>query len=148
VKPKPPACSGCPWERRGRSYVPGCGPLNAQVAFIGQGPGQHEAATGTPFHPEGASGRLLTSWLDMTGFPRDTVWIDNAVRCWITSDEGDEAPPAAVLECRRRHWGPALLTLPYLRAVVAVGVPSARTLLGDWASARTAGTFNEVEFTP
>lgn len=146
---KPSECAGCPWERLGRGYVPGSGPLNAQVAIVGQGPGEVELATGVPFHPEAPSGKLLTKWIDLTGFPRDTVWIDNAVRCLIRkpgdADAKDEAPDAAVAECRRRHWEPQLRALPFLRAVIVVGVPAAKSFL-PWASARTAGTFNTVEF--
>lgn len=147
MKPKPPACSGCEFEKRGQGYVPGIGPLNAQVAFIGQGPGEREVCSGVPFHPDAPSGRVLTSWIESAGFPRETVWLDNGSRCRIqTADGSDEAPLAAVTACFKRNWGPRLHSLPYLKAVVAVGVPAGRFLFGPWASARAAGTFNTVEF--
>lgn len=145
MKPKPPACTGCPFEHRGRSYVEGQGPLNAKVAFIGQGPGEVEARSGVPFHPMAPSGRTLTGWIESTGFPRDSIWIDNATRCWITEEGSDMAPALAISECYTRHWGPALRALPNLQAVVAVGVPAARFIFGPWANLRSAGTFNWVD---
>ena len=143
---KPEQCVGCAFYRIGKGYVPGAGPLNAVVAALGQSPGATEIATGKPFHPKAPSGRLLTTWLDLTGFPRETVWIDNSIRCLITNPEDgkDEAPLAAIQECQRRHWGPQLRNLPFLRAVITLGVPATWPFL-PWASARTAGTFNLVD---
>lgn len=139
-------CLGCPFAKRGLSYVPGMGPSTARVAVLGQGPGRNEAVTGTPFVEHAPSGAVLTRWLHTTGHPlllRPAIWVDNVVRCLLKSGKSDEAPPAAIGECWHRHVGPALEALPHLTHVVAVGTAASTFLLGHWARMSAAGSFIE-----
>ncbi len=63
-----------------RSYVvPGEGPVDAKVMFIGEGPGFHEDQQGQPF--VGAAGKFLDELLVMIGLQRDDVYITNVVKC-------------------------------------------------------------------
>lgn len=143
---KSPKCAGCPFETRGRGYVPGQGSHRPRVILIGQGPGQTEVQRGEPFCIDAPAGKRLTQWLYAAQLPpREECWIDNAVRCLIKTGKGDEAPPAAVRECWRRHLGPTLGELLAGRdpapPVVALGSPASRSLAGSWAGEGAAGSF-------
>src|SRR3982075_1722785 len=59
--------------------VPGEGSPNAEIMFIGEGPGFHEDQQGRPF--VGAAGQLLTELLQGIGLRREDVYITNVVRC-------------------------------------------------------------------
>jgi DNA polymerase len=72
-------CTACPLHRSRTNTVPGEGPANAEIMFIGEGPGQREDALGRPF--VGPSGDLLEQWLAEIGLKRDHVFIANVVKC-------------------------------------------------------------------
>jgi len=59
--------------------VPGEGSPNAEILFIGEGPGFNEDQQGRPF--VGAAGQLLTEMLGVIGVRREEVFITNVVRC-------------------------------------------------------------------
>lgn len=134
-------CQGCPYRERGKGFVPGKGPQEAPLAFIGQGPGKTEVYAKEPFI--GSAGQRLDIWFAKAGIPRSKVWIDNGVRCQIKVRGKDVAPRKAIEECYRRHWGRPLhemLEAGTLKLVVAVGAETSKFLLGEWAGDRAAGT--------
>lgn len=57
----------------------GDGNPDADLMFIGEGPGQHEDEQGLPF--VGKSGQLLSSLLEQVGLTRPDVYIANVVKC-------------------------------------------------------------------
>jgi uracil-DNA glycosylase len=59
--------------------VPGEGNPDAEIMFIGEGPGFNEDQQGRPF--VGAAGQLLTEMLKAIGLRRQDVFITNVVRC-------------------------------------------------------------------
>ncbi len=59
--------------------VPGEGPEDAKVMFIGEAPGFHEDRQGRPF--VGASGHYLDELLEEIGLKREDVFITNVVKC-------------------------------------------------------------------
>jgi uracil-DNA glycosylase family 4 len=59
--------------------VPGSGNLQAEIVFIGEGPGKNEDEQGIPFC--GASGRLLDEMLASIELNRADVFITNIVKC-------------------------------------------------------------------
>jgi uracil-DNA glycosylase len=64
----------------GRTQVVyGVGNPNADVMFIGEGPGFHEDKQGEPF--VGAAGQLLNKMLGEIGLHRNDVYIGNVVKC-------------------------------------------------------------------
>src|SRR6266851_1977749 len=73
------ACRLCKLCERRTVAVPGEGSPNAEIMFIGEGPGFHEDQQGRPF--VGAAGQLLTEMLRVIGLRRDEVFITNVVRC-------------------------------------------------------------------
>lgn len=72
-------CTRCPLHRGRTKAVPGEGSPNADIMFIGEGPGYHEDRQGRPF--VGASGSFLTEMLEGIGLRREDVFIANVVKC-------------------------------------------------------------------
>ena len=75
-------CEGCRecslWETR-KNVVFGVGSLDAEVLFIGEGPGKNEDEQGVPF--VGKAGQLLDDLLSLIGLRREDVYIANIVKC-------------------------------------------------------------------
>jgi uracil-DNA glycosylase family 4 len=72
-------CQKCALYRSRKLSVPGEGPANSEVMFIGEGPGFHENEQGRPF--VGAAGNFLNELLAGAGLKRSDVWIGNVVKC-------------------------------------------------------------------
>jgi DNA polymerase len=62
-----------------KNAVPGEGPANAELLFIGEGPGFHENEQGRPF--VGAAGKFLEELLAIIDLKREDVFICNVVKC-------------------------------------------------------------------
>lgn len=73
------ACKKCPLHKSRTRTVPGSGPANADIMFIGEAPGFHEDQQGLPF--VGASGKYLDELLATIGLKRSDVFIANVVKC-------------------------------------------------------------------
>lgn len=76
------ACLNCRkcrlWETR-TNVVIGVGNRNADIMFVGEGPGQQEDLQGEPF--VGPAGKLLDKMLASIGLDRENVYIANVVKC-------------------------------------------------------------------
>jgi len=72
-------CQKCELAHSRKKAVPGTGPANAEIMLIGEGPGFYENEQGLPF--VGTSGNFLTQLLNDSGYPRDTVFITNVIKC-------------------------------------------------------------------
>jgi len=72
-------CTACELHKGRTRAVPGEGPLNAEIMFIGEAPGRNEDQQGRPF--VGEAGRLLEELLAEIGLTRDDAWISNIVKC-------------------------------------------------------------------
>ena len=57
----------------------GVGDPQADLLFVGEGPGEQEDLTGEPF--VGRAGKLLTSLIEGIGLTRADVYIANVVKC-------------------------------------------------------------------
>lgn len=73
------ACQRCPLGRLRSHAVPGEGPANAEILFVGEGPGRNEDEQGRPF--VGRSGDLLENLLRRIHLNRKQVFITNVVKC-------------------------------------------------------------------
>src|ERR671937_2419348 len=73
------SCRNCPLFQGRTHGVPGEGDPNAEIMFIGEGPGFHEDQQGRPF--VGAAGQLLVEMLRTIGLRREEVFVTNVVRC-------------------------------------------------------------------
>ena len=72
-------CRRCPLHAGRTRAVPGDGPTNATLLFIGEAPGFHEDQQGIPF--VGAAGKLLNELLEKAGIDRGVVYITNVIKC-------------------------------------------------------------------
>jgi len=72
-------CTKCDLHYSRKRAVPGEGPANADIVFIGEGPGFHENEQGRPF--VGAAGRFLDELLESIQVKRSDVFITNIVKC-------------------------------------------------------------------
>lgn len=72
-------CTRCRLHEGRTNVVFGSGNPEADLMFIGEGPGQHEDEQGLPF--VGRSGELLSSLLEANGLARSDVYIANVVKC-------------------------------------------------------------------
>lgn len=72
-------CKGCSLADTRHNVVFGDGAENAELLFIGEGPGQHEDEQGIPF--VGKAGELLDDMLEIIGLDRTKVYVANIVKC-------------------------------------------------------------------
>lgn len=72
-------CTKCALHESRKKAVTGEGPADAEIMFIGEGPGFHENEQGHPF--VGASGKFLDQLLAQAGLERSDVFIANVVKC-------------------------------------------------------------------
>jgi uracil-DNA glycosylase len=72
-------CEKCALHFSRKRAVPGEGPVDAKIMFIGEGPGFYENEQGRPF--VGAAGQFLSELLTKIGMKREQVFITNVVKC-------------------------------------------------------------------
>ncbi len=115
------SCKKCDLCHSREKGVPGEGPPNAEIMFIGEGPGFHENMQGRPF--VGAAGELLVELLDGIGLKREQVFITNVVKC---RPPGNRDPqPEELLACD-----------PYLEKQLQIINPKVVVTLGRFSMAK------------
>ncbi len=72
-------CTRCPLYETRTNVVFGVGSHDAEVLFVGEGPGKNEDAQGEPF--VGAAGQLLDEMLYIIDLSRENCYIANIVKC-------------------------------------------------------------------
>ncbi|MDD5370220.1 MAG: uracil-DNA glycosylase [Anaerolineaceae bacterium] len=72
-------CTKCSLYHSRKKAVPGEGPADSEILFIGEGPGFYENEQGRPF--VGAAGQFLEELLGSIGLKRNDVFITNVVKC-------------------------------------------------------------------
>jgi uracil-DNA glycosylase family 4 len=90
------ACTRCGLHAGRTKTVPGAGSPDAEIMFIGEGPGYHEDRQGLPF--VGASGNYLEKLLALIGLKRDQVFIANVVKC--RPPDNRDPLPAEIDACK------------------------------------------------
>jgi len=82
-------CTLCPLCENRHKAVPGEGPTDAKIMFIGEGPGRQEDLEGRPF--VGRAGKFLEECLQSIDLKREEVFITNIVKCRPTEKAGNWA---------------------------------------------------------
>jgi DNA polymerase len=72
-------CRDCELAKYRTKVVPGEGPEDAELLFIGEAPGWHEDQQGRPF--VGPAGAFLDQLLASIGLSREQVYIANVIKC-------------------------------------------------------------------
>jgi len=107
-----------------KTIVFGEGDPDAELMFVGEGPGADEDEQGRPF--VGRAGQLLNKMIEAMGLKREQVYIANVVKC---RPPGNRTPEREEIET----CSPFLLrqiAVIQPKAVVALGAVAARCLLG------------------
>ena len=108
-------CTKCVLCKGRKNLVFGEGNPNAELMFIGEGPGRDEDLQGRPF--VGAAGQLLTKMINAMQFSREEVYIANIVKCRPPGNRTPEQPEAEAC-------------LPYLIRQIELIRPKVLVLLG------------------
>ena len=86
-------CTACKLHQGAIKAVPGEGPANAKIMFIGEAPGFNEDRQGRPF--VGAAGQFLSELLALAGLQREDVFIANVVKHRPPNNRDPEADEIA-----------------------------------------------------
>ncbi len=100
------SCTNCKLHQGRKLAVPGEGPPDAELMFIGEGPGFHENEQGRPF--VGAAGNFLEELLGAIGLSREEVFITNIVKC---RPPGNRDPQAEEIEACERYLERQILSI-------------------------------------
>ena len=137
-------CTRCGLSEGRTQIVFGDGNPDADLLFVGEGPGEQEDLRGLPF--VGRAGELLTRMIEKgLGIQRSEVYICNIVKC---RPPGNRTPQAReVTACRPFLDGQIDAVQP--RVIVTLGKPASSLLLGrDIAITRVRGTWHEYRGIP
>ena len=131
------------WEQRA-TIVFGDGNPEAELMFIGEGPGEQEDRQGLPF--VGRAGELLTAMIERgLGISRAEVYICNIVKCRPPRNRTPLADE--VVSCRAFLDGQIDAVRP--KVIISLGKPAASLLLGrDVAITRVRGSWQNYRGIP
>ena len=103
----------------------GAGNADADLMFVGEGPGADEDRQGLPF--VGRSGKLLSELLGEVGIEREDVFVTNVVKCRCPGNRDPE--PVEIESCR-----------PYLFKQIELIEPKVVCTLGNFATKLLTGS--------
>ena len=117
-------CEKCKLCKARQNIVFGVGNKNANVMFIGEGPGADEDKQGEPF--VGKAGKLMDMAFETVGIKRENVYIANIVKCRPPSNRDPEEDEAAA--CMNYLRNQVMLVKPEI--IVPLGRISLQNILG------------------
>ena len=116
-------CTRCRLHKGRTKLVFGVGNVNADLMFVGEGPGADEDAQGEPF--VGRAGQLLNNMISAMGIKREDVYIANVVKCRPPGNrtpEKDECDTCSPFLMRQ-------IDIIKPKVIVALGAVAAKNLL-------------------
>jgi uracil-DNA glycosylase len=116
-------CTRCRLHKGRKHIVFGVGNVNADIMFVGEGPGADEDEQGEPF--VGRAGQLLNNMIAAMGLERRDVYIANIVKCRPPQNrtpEKDECDTCSPFLLRQ-------IEVIQPKAIVALGAVAAKNLL-------------------
>jgi uracil-DNA glycosylase family 4 len=116
-------CTRCKLHKKRNHIVFADGNPNADLVFVGEGPGADEDATGIPF--VGRAGKLLTQMIEAMGLERKDVYICNVVKC--RPPENRQPEPDEVTTCSPYLVRQLEVVNP--KVIVCLGATAAQTIL-------------------
>ena len=124
-------CRACPIGQHATQAVSGEGPVGARLMLVGEQPGDQEDLRGRPF--VGPAGQLLDRAFKQLGWPRNTLYLTNAVKHFKYELRGQRrihktASQREAAACA--HWLEGEIALTRPQAVIALGATAARSLMG------------------
>ena len=133
------SCTRCSLCRTRTNVVFGVGNPNADIMFIGEGPGEQEDLKGEPF--VGPAGKLLDDMLSIIDLDRTNVYIANIVKC---RPPGNRDPqPEEQQACVEYLYRQMALVKP--KIIVCLGrIAATRLIRPDFRITREHGTWTEA----
>ncbi len=108
-------CNLCALHETRNNSVVGDGSLDAEIMFIGEGPGYWEDMKGKPF--VGRAGKVLDELLESIGLKRGDIYITNVVKC--RPPENRDPLPEEISACSQYLDRQILLIQP--KVIVTLG---------------------------
>lgn len=124
-------CTACVLHSQRKQAVFARGNPDAELVFVGEGPGQEEDRKGAPF--VGPAGQLLDRMIAAMGFEREAVYVCNVVKC--RPPDNRTPRPEEAIACARFLVPQLELVAP--KVIVALGRCAAENLgvaqaMGPW----------------
>lgn len=117
-------CKKCKLCQNRNNVVFGTGNKQADLMFIGEGPGADEDMQGIPF--VGKAGKLMNMAFEAIGLNRDEVYIANIVKCRPPSNRNPQDDEA--MACLNYLRNQVILVKP--RIIVLLGSVALKNILG------------------
>ncbi len=127
-------CRKCDLYKHATRPVPGTGPEDAEIMFIGEGPGYHEDQEGKPF--VGAAGKFLDELFASVGMKREQVYIANVVKHRPPNNR--EPLPSEIAACSL--WLDRQIEIIKPRIIVTLGRHSMARFFPNKSISRIHGT--------
>ncbi len=124
-------CTGCDLYKHATQTVFGEGPLDVDILFVGEQPGDQEDLAGRPF--VGPAGKLFDTLLEEAGIDRTRTYVTNAVKHFKFVQRGKRRlhiKPNAGEITACRWWLEKERELIRPPLTVALGATAARSLFG------------------
>ena len=118
-------CRKCRLCETRKNVVFGVGNREADIMFIGEGPGADEDAQGEPF--VGKAGKLMNMAFDMLGIKREEVYIANIVKCRPPNNRNPQDDEAE--NCLDYLRNQVILVKP--KIIVLLGSTALKNILGE-----------------
>ena len=136
-------CSKCALHETRTNVVFGVGRIDAEVLFVGEGPGESEDLKGEPF--VGRAGALLDDMLKIIGLDRNmNIYITNIVKCRPPKNRDPHSAERALC----LEWLHAQISLIKPKIIVCLGRIAAEVLIdSDFKITRDHGKWYEKDGT-
>ncbi len=132
-------CQRCDLSKCRTKVVPGEGPDNAEIMFIGEAPGWHEDQQGRPF--VGPAGQFLEQLLASINLKRQQVYIANVIKC---RPEGNRDPlPVEIQNCR--GWLDSQVEMIRPKMIVTLGRYSMAMFFPGKSISKIHGTAQKMD---
>ena len=141
------ACRQCPLWEPATQVVPGVGPADAAVMFVGEQPGDNEDLAGEPFI--GPAGQMFDAVAEEVGLDRSGMFVTNAVKHFKFEPRGkrrihQKPDTSEIKACRNWFLHERRIVQPKL--IVAMGATGARAVTGKAVTiSRTRGTIMPLD---
>lgn len=141
LKKKCDGCTACGLHKGRTKAVFASGNREADIVFVGEGPGKDEDEQGKPF--VGRAGEVLNKMIKFMGLKREDVYITNVVKCRPHKNRTpfeDEADT-----CSKRFLNKEIAAIKP-KVIIAMGKTAANCVLHTRDSvARLRGRWRDVE---
>ena len=108
-------CQRCEIAKYRTKAVPGEGPEDAEIMFVGEAPGWHEDQQGRPF--VGPAGQYLEQLLAFIDLKREQVYIANVIKCRPAANR--DPLPAEIQNCCQ--WLEHQIEIIHPKMIVTLG---------------------------